>query len=365
MGFINRAKDELVSPDDFDAFVEAERDRYEQDHGSFDAAAERLDRTGHLQPVRDVRGDYAKVRARERAEAAGFEVKRLPARRARAHRRAGGPPQRHRHGRPGEPRPPGRGPARAHRRARRHLRGGRRRPGGHAPRRDRPRLPRLRGDDRAARPPGLRRADRPGRPPVQDPPQRASKVAAPVPLHPGGRVPGRQRRPDRADRAPGPHAGPARQRHGRGRRRPVHLPLPGRQLRRLRRVRHPLLPAARACRRRRARPRAPAPPRHRAELPQRQPRPGRRQPSHRPQRDPVRARQASSGPTSPTAPPSSSTSAPGPRTRPSPSSMPSARSRPPAAPGTTSPSCTASTSTATPSWTASRPRTSRSPSSAA
>ena len=76
VGFINRAKDELVSPDDFDAFVETERDRYELDHGSFDAAAERLDRTGHLQPVRDVRGDYAKVRARERAEAAGIEVKR-------------------------------------------------------------------------------------------------------------------------------------------------------------------------------------------------------------------------------------------------------------------------------------------------
>ena len=75
VGFINRAKDELVSPDDFDAFVDAERDRYEQDHGSFDAAAERLDRTGHLQPVRMVRGDYAKVRARERAEDAGFEVK--------------------------------------------------------------------------------------------------------------------------------------------------------------------------------------------------------------------------------------------------------------------------------------------------
>ena len=46
-----------------------------------------------------VRGDYAKVRARERAEDAGFEVKPLPARRARAHRRAGGPPQHHRHGR--------------------------------------------------------------------------------------------------------------------------------------------------------------------------------------------------------------------------------------------------------------------------
>ena len=63
----------------------------------------------------------------------------------------------------------------------------------------------------------------------------------PVPLHPGRRVPGRQRRPDRADRAARPDARPTRQRHGRRRRRPVDLSLPGRQLRRLRRVRATLL----------------------------------------------------------------------------------------------------------------------------
>ncbi len=75
VGFINRAKDELVSPDDFDAFVATERDTYEAEYGSFETATERLEHTGHLQPVRWVRGEYAKVRSRERAEAAGFEVK--------------------------------------------------------------------------------------------------------------------------------------------------------------------------------------------------------------------------------------------------------------------------------------------------
>ena len=92
----------------------------------------------------------------------------------------------------------------------------------------------------APRRPRLRGADRPRHAAVQDAPQRPAPLAAPVPLHPGGRVPGRQRRPDRAHRAPRPHAGPPRQRHGRGRRRPVHLPLPRRQLRRLRRVRRPV-----------------------------------------------------------------------------------------------------------------------------
>ena len=79
---------------------------------------------------------------------------------------------------------------------------------------------------------------------VQDPAQRPAPLAAPVPLPPGRRVPGRQRRPDRAHRAARPDARPARQRHGRRRRRPVDLPLPRRQLRRLRRVRRALLAAA-------------------------------------------------------------------------------------------------------------------------
>ena len=68
---------------------------------------------------------------------------------------------------------------------------------------------------------------------LQGAPERAAPLPAPVPLHPRRRVPGREHRPDRAHRAARAHAGPARQRHGRRRRRPVDLPLPGRQLRRL------------------------------------------------------------------------------------------------------------------------------------
>ncbi len=75
VGFINRAKDELVSPDGFDAFVANERAIYERDFGGFDAAVERLDRTAHLGPVRAVRSDYARVRANQRAEDAGLPVR--------------------------------------------------------------------------------------------------------------------------------------------------------------------------------------------------------------------------------------------------------------------------------------------------
>ena len=65
---INRAKDELVTPDGFDAFVVEERRVFEARYGSFDAAVGRLETQGNLDPIRKVRSDYAKVRANERAE---------------------------------------------------------------------------------------------------------------------------------------------------------------------------------------------------------------------------------------------------------------------------------------------------------
>ncbi len=71
VGFINRAKDELVTPDDFDAFVAEERRVFEERFGSFDAAEVRLAAQGNLKPLRDVRGAYAGVRVNERAEARG------------------------------------------------------------------------------------------------------------------------------------------------------------------------------------------------------------------------------------------------------------------------------------------------------
>ncbi len=275
--FVNRAKDELVTPDDFDAFVAAERDEYERRYGSYAAAAERLVRDGHLEAVRDVRSRYAAVRAKERAEAAGLEAGKY---RPDEHDR------------------------RAEREARRavigtgrlvdrkhldedqldridrladHLRPRRRRPGGPPPGRARPRLPRLPGGARAAGRPGLRRADRPRHHAVQVEAQRPPSLAAPVPVHPRRRVPGRQRRPDRAHRAPRPHPGPPRQRDGGRGRRPVDLPLPGRQLRRVRGVRRPLRSRARARSGRRPGRAAPPPP-DRPELPLRRPRPDRRQP---------------------------------------------------------------------------------------
>ena len=72
--FINRAKDELVTPDDFDAFVAREREVFEDRYGSYANAAARLLIQGNLRPVREVRNVYAKIRGKERAEAMGQEV---------------------------------------------------------------------------------------------------------------------------------------------------------------------------------------------------------------------------------------------------------------------------------------------------
>jgi DNA helicase-2/ATP-dependent DNA helicase PcrA len=66
--FINRAKDELVTPADFERFVEKERQVFEDRYGSYADAAARLATAGYLKPVRAVRADYARVRIAERAE---------------------------------------------------------------------------------------------------------------------------------------------------------------------------------------------------------------------------------------------------------------------------------------------------------
>jgi superfamily I DNA/RNA helicase len=69
--FINRAKDELVSPADFEAFVATERAVFEERYGSYDDAAARLDTQGNLRGPRDVRAAYAAVRRAERAQDRG------------------------------------------------------------------------------------------------------------------------------------------------------------------------------------------------------------------------------------------------------------------------------------------------------
>jgi len=69
VSFINRAKDELVTPDDFDAFVAGERDAFELRFGSYEEAAVRLAAQGNLRPLKSVRGAYAYERAHQRADA--------------------------------------------------------------------------------------------------------------------------------------------------------------------------------------------------------------------------------------------------------------------------------------------------------
>ncbi len=70
VAFINRAKDELVTPADFEAFVAEERRVFEERHGPYEAAAERLERQGNLRAPREVRKAYADLRRLERADAA-------------------------------------------------------------------------------------------------------------------------------------------------------------------------------------------------------------------------------------------------------------------------------------------------------
>ncbi|MGH2446548.1 MAG: UvrD-helicase domain-containing protein, partial [Candidatus Limnocylindria bacterium] len=66
--FINRAKDELVSPDDFDKFVAEEQATFEDRYGPYADAVDRLISNGNLRPVREVRKAYARERTAERAD---------------------------------------------------------------------------------------------------------------------------------------------------------------------------------------------------------------------------------------------------------------------------------------------------------
>ncbi|HEY7937880.1 MAG TPA: ATP-dependent DNA helicase [Candidatus Limnocylindrales bacterium] len=72
--FINRAKDELVTPDEFDAYVADERAVFEARYGPFETAHRRLEQQGNLTLARNLRKEYAKLRRFERAEARGDEL---------------------------------------------------------------------------------------------------------------------------------------------------------------------------------------------------------------------------------------------------------------------------------------------------
>ena len=65
--FINRAKDELVTPDDFEEWVDTERAIFEERYGSYEAIEERLRMTGTVRGTKETRGVYASLRAWERA----------------------------------------------------------------------------------------------------------------------------------------------------------------------------------------------------------------------------------------------------------------------------------------------------------
>src|SRR3954454_21190575 len=71
VGFINRAKDELVGPDEFERFVAEERRVFEARNGSFEAAVDRLAAQGNLTPLKSIRGAYAAVRLNELAAKRG------------------------------------------------------------------------------------------------------------------------------------------------------------------------------------------------------------------------------------------------------------------------------------------------------
>jgi DNA helicase-2/ATP-dependent DNA helicase PcrA len=72
VGFINRAKDELVSPADFEAFVAREQAAFEARFGPYALALERLERLGAFdRGQKDTRVEYASFRRAERAAEAG------------------------------------------------------------------------------------------------------------------------------------------------------------------------------------------------------------------------------------------------------------------------------------------------------
>ena len=143
VAFINRAKDELVTPDDFDAFVDREREAFEERFGSYEPAssvsrpratssAARRPRGLRRPPTRRAcrRGRRTSSRPRPSVE----KTAEREARRTIAGRRHA-PCRRASSTRTTSP----------HRRARRHLRRRRRRARGPAPVRAGARLPRLPG----------------------------------------------------------------------------------------------------------------------------------------------------------------------------------------------------------------------------
>ena len=155
--FINRAKDELVTPDDFDAFVTRSEQSSRTDTAASPMPAQRLATNGNLRPVRDVRSDTrdAPQRARSgRRQGAGTSAEPRKTADREARRTIwgdGGGPAPHQF----TPEQPAEIDQLAD-----DLRRGWRRARGHAAGRDRIGLPGVPGGAGAPRRPRLRRADR-------------------------------------------------------------------------------------------------------------------------------------------------------------------------------------------------------------
>jgi DNA helicase-2/ATP-dependent DNA helicase PcrA len=74
--FINRAKDELVGPDEVARFAAEERAEFERRYGPYPEAESRLVAAGSLEPLRRVQKAYGAARAAERAEVRGLTLRR-------------------------------------------------------------------------------------------------------------------------------------------------------------------------------------------------------------------------------------------------------------------------------------------------
>ena len=96
VGFINRAKDELVTPDDFDAFVAREREAFEASLRELRARPRADRRAGQSAPRRSATSAsaYADFRRKERADERGEDVGESDLDVGREDGRSRGPPRR-------------------------------------------------------------------------------------------------------------------------------------------------------------------------------------------------------------------------------------------------------------------------------
>ncbi len=87
VNFINRAKDELVTPDDFEAWVDTERAIFEERYGSYATIEERLRMTGTVRGTKETRGAVRRASAPGSAPATTARWRQRPPARSPGSRR--------------------------------------------------------------------------------------------------------------------------------------------------------------------------------------------------------------------------------------------------------------------------------------